>query len=211
MPVPHQWENMPPTTMRAAPFPKPVPIVLPMSRLAEPPRLHHQYRLSGTGAQRARTTRRSFRQPADAFMLLSFGKLGITRTPTATTSPSCSTRTRSILALRSSPSPKPPQAKTHVEWLLWLFVDCCNALPLQTLPRSRSAQSAQKLDGSTPRSHAHTVQHNVDFIGGDFNMSAFSTMGNFFLTRSSWLLAMLSCGALVAWTNHARTARASSP
>ena len=30
------------------------------------------------------------------------------------------------------------------------------------------------------RLHAHMLQHNVDFIGGDFNMSAFSTVGDVF-------------------------------
>ena len=30
------------------------------------------------------------------------------------------------------------------------------------------------------RLYAHMVQHNVDFIGGDFNMSAFSTAGDVF-------------------------------
>ena len=39
---------------------------------------------------------------------------------------------------------------------------------------------AKKRDASTDllrRLHAHMLQHNVDFIGGDFNMSAFSTVG----------------------------------
>ena len=40
---------------------------------------------------------------------------------------------------------------------------------------------AKKRDASTDllrRLHAHMQQHNVDFIGGDFNMSAFSTVGD---------------------------------
>ena len=94
------------------------------------------------------------------------------RTPTATTSPSCSTRTRSDQALRSSPSPRPPQAKTHEEWLLLLFVDCCDAL------RSRSAQST--FTTKLPRNATHQSPRWVTF----------------FQTRSSWLLAMLSCGAI---------------
>ena len=39
---------------------------------------------------------------------------------------------------------------------------------------------AKKRDASTDllrRVHGHMKQHNVDFIGGDFNMSAFSTVG----------------------------------
>ena len=47
--------------------------------------------------------------------------------------PSFPTKTRSNLALRSSPPPKPPQAKTHG--------DCCDAPQLLTLPQSRFAQS----------------------------------------------------------------------
>ena len=42
---------------------------------------------------------------------------------------------------------------------------------------------AKKRDASTDllrRLHAHMQQHNVDFIGGDFNMSAFSTVGDVF-------------------------------
>ena len=42
---------------------------------------------------------------------------------------------------------------------------------------------AKKRDASTSllrRPHAHMVQHNVDFIGDDFNMSAFSTVGDVF-------------------------------
>ena len=42
---------------------------------------------------------------------------------------------------------------------------------------------AKKRDASTDllrRRHGNTQQHNVDFIGGDFNMSAFSTVGDVF-------------------------------
>ena len=42
---------------------------------------------------------------------------------------------------------------------------------------------AKKRDASTDllrRLHAHMLQHNVDFIGGDYNMSAFSTVGDVF-------------------------------
>ena len=63
------------------------------------------------------------------------------RTPTAMTSPSCSSRTLSNLMLRCLPFPRLPQAKTHGEWLPLLSVHCCDALPFQAPPRSRSAQS----------------------------------------------------------------------
>ena len=42
---------------------------------------------------------------------------------------------------------------------------------------------AKKRDASTDllrRLHRYMQQHNVDFIGGDFNMSAFSTVGDVF-------------------------------
>ena len=42
---------------------------------------------------------------------------------------------------------------------------------------------AKKRDASTDllwRQHGYMKQHNVDFIGGDFNMSAFSTVGDMF-------------------------------
>ena len=71
---------------------------------------------------------------------------------------------------------------------------------------------AKKRDAATSllqRLRAQMVQHCVNFIGCDFNMSAFSTVGHVFQTRSSWLPATLSCGALVAWTRLA-CARASS-
>ena len=110
------------------------------------------------------------------------------RTRTATTSPSCATGTRSNLAPLSSPSPKPPQAKTHGEWSLLLFVDCYDALPLRTLPRSRFAVTNHN---NLPRNVTHQPLSCIvfvpawcsmafDFIGGDFNMSALSTVGDVF-------------------------------
>ena len=42
---------------------------------------------------------------------------------------------------------------------------------------------AKKRDASTEllqRLHGYMREHNVDFIGGDFNMSAFSTVGDVF-------------------------------
>ena len=47
------------------------------------------------------------------------------------------------------------------------------------------------------------IWHNVDFIGGDFNMSAFSTVGDVFTDeeqmRNSQRLAIHFCGGLVHW------------
>ena len=47
---------------------------------------------------------------------------------------------------------------------------------------------SKKRDASTDllrRLHAHMQQHNVDFIGGDFNMSAFSAVGDVFADPES--------------------------
>ena len=43
--------------------------------------------------------------------------------------------------------------------------------------------ATKKRDASTEllqRLHGYMLEHNVDFIGGDFNMSAFSTVGDVF-------------------------------
>ena len=64
-----------------------------------------------------------------------------TPTLTAMTSPPCSTKTRSCQVLLSSPSQKPPQAKTHGDLLLLSYVASCVALQLSTHPRPRSVQS----------------------------------------------------------------------
>ena len=61
---------------------------------------------------------------------------------------------------------------------------------------------AKKRDASTDllrRLHAHMLQHNVDFIGSDFNMSAFSTVGDVFCRQSFRFRATLSSGSLVLW------------
>ena len=44
-------------------------------------------------------------------------------------------------------------------------------------------------------------EHNIDFIGGDFNMSAFSTVGDVFTMKNSQRLAIHFCGDLVDWRN----------
>ena len=103
---------------------------------------------------------------------------------------------------------------------------CCTwlataPLVLLTLPQSRSAQLhihnnvPKNRDASTSllqRLREHMILRCVDFIGGDFNMSAFSTLGDVF---SDLEIAApgnsLSCGALVALTRPVMNARASSP
>ena len=73
--------------------------------------------------------------------------------------------------------------------LLLLCVACCDVCLLRAPPQSRVARftsttgSPRNVMQRHPflyRLHAHTVRHDVDFIGGDFNMSAFSTVGDVF-------------------------------
>ena len=64
-------------------------------------------------------------------------------------------------------------------------------------PQHTCALWGKKRDASTDplrRLHAHMVQHNVDFIGCDFNMSACSTVGDVFTDSEfagTWHLAAL--------------------
>ena len=60
-----------------------------------------------------------------------------------------------------------------------------------------------KRDASTEllqRLHGHMKQHNVDFIGGDFNMSVLSTVGDVFSDPEFFQhLVIRFCGDLVRW------------
>ena len=103
------------------------------------------------------------------------------------TSPFCSTRTPSSPTLWLLPSRKTPQAKVR-------GVRSCH----QGLLRRPSLSGtptvtlcsvhihnvvAKKRDACTDlqrRLHGYMKQHNVDFMGSDFNMSAFSTVGDVF-------------------------------
>ena len=72
---------------------------------------------------------------------------------------------------------------------------------------------AKKRDVSTDllqRLHGYMKQHNVDFIGGDFNMSAFSTVGDVFWIQSFQHLAIPFCGDLVRWKSRTVSALSSS-
>ena len=74
-------------------------------------------------------------------------------------------------------------------WYYSSFEHCCDALHFLAHRRSHFAQYTSTM--SWPRSVTHPLisydgyigymkQHNVAFIGGDFNMSAFSTTGDVF-------------------------------
>ena len=105
------------------------------------------------------------------------------RTLAAQTLLSCSTRTWLSLMLSSLLSTNPPPAR-HVEGgctgCSWTVTPpSCGHLLL--CPPSHVV--AKKRDASTSplqALHAHMLQHNVDFIGGDFNMSAYPTVDHVF-------------------------------
>ena len=153
---------------------------------------------SGIQVQRAEIPLRSLQRPAGVFTQPSYKTPVITfttsptsslRTRATRTSPSCSTRTPLSPILRFSPSKKPQPAKTHGAWSHSSFEASCAALLSQAPLRSRSALCTSTM--SWPRNvtlplnnfdacMGTCTQHNVDFIGGDFNMSAFSTVGDVF-------------------------------
>ena len=100
----------------------------------------------------------------------------------AQTLPACSTGTHLSLVLQSLSFTRLRQ------WQLLWFVDSCAVLPFLVPPTVTSCSVhihnvvAKKRDASSSlrRLHAHMFQHNVDFIGRDFNKSAFSTVGDAF-------------------------------
>ena len=111
------------------------------------------------------------------------------RTLATRTSPSCSTRILSSPTLWFSPSKKTPQAKVRGVWFYSSFEACCDALLFLVHRRLHFCSVhihnvvAKKRDASTDlprRLHGYMKQHNVDFIGGDFKMSAFCTVGDVF-------------------------------
>ena len=131
---------------------------------------------SGTQARRAGTPPISSQRLAEGFMRFFFKKPVITsptlRTLATRTSPSCSTGTPSSLTLRFSPSRKTPQAKVPGVRSYSSSEVCCDALHF---PKKRDAST-----DLVRRPHGYRKQHNVDFIGGDFNMSSFSTASDVF-------------------------------
>ena len=93
------------------------------------------------------------------------------------------------LTLWCLPSGKTPQANVLGAWFYSSFEHCCAA---PHFPGHRTVTFcsvhihnvvAKKRDASTEllqRPHGYMKQHNVDFIGGDINMSALSTVGDVF-------------------------------
>ena len=150
--------------------------------------MHHQYRLSVSSTVESRSSaQKSYSDYCSD--LWTFSRSYPTRGPTRT-SPSCSTGTLSSPTLRSLPFRTLHPVRTRGgAWLYSWFEDSCDAFPFPVPPLSRSALYTstmlwpRKRDASTAllhRLHAYMQQHNVDFIVGDFNMSAFSTVGDVF-------------------------------
>ena len=151
----------------------------------------------GTQAQLAETPPQ---RHEDGFMRLSFKKpvimfrtspISSLRTLATRTSPSCSTRTPSSPTLWCLPSGKTPQAKVLGAWFYSSFEHCCAApssstfrdinghIVLSTHSHCRCQEAFASTD-LLQRLHGCMKQDNVDFIGGDFNMSAFFTVGDVF-------------------------------
>ena len=155
--------------------------------------------LSGIQARRAEILPTSSLPPVVGFIQLSFRKpVTMSRTspinswctPTTWTSLSCSTRTPLSQTLQFSHSRPTPRAKVRGAWYYSSFEACSAAslflAHLQSLfARYTNIHNvvAKKRDASTELLqflHAKMLEHNVDFIGGDFNMSAFSTVSDVF-------------------------------
>ena len=153
---------------------------------------------SGIQARRAGTPPISLRRPVEGSMRLFFKKPVIMfRTSPISSLPiqvtrtllSYSTRTPLSLTLWCLPSGKTPQAKVLGAWFSSSFEHCCAA------PHFSGSSTvtfcsvhihnvvAKERDASTEllqRLHGYMKHHNVDFSGGDFNMSALSTVGDVF-------------------------------
>ena len=109
--------------------------------------------------------------------------------PATRTSPSCSLKTPLSLTQKFSHTRLTPQAKVRGVWSYSLSEAYWRRPSLSGTPTVTFCSVhihnvvAKKRDASTDvlqRLHGYMKQHNVDFIGGDFSMSAFSTVGDVF-------------------------------
>ena len=153
---------------------------------------------SGSQAQRAETQPTSLHRLADGFMRLSFKKQAIM----SLTSPISSFRTLAntdlaILLNKDIFEPDPvvfafkedSTSKGTWDMVLLIIRGLLRRPSLSGTPKVTFCSVhihnvvAKKRDASTDllrRLHGYMEQHSVDFIGGDFNMSAFSTVGDVF-------------------------------
>ena len=140
------------------------------------------------------------------------------RTLTTWTSLSCSTRTPLSLTPQFSRSRPTPRAKVRGAWYYSSFVPCCAARLFPAHLQSHFARYistivAKKRDASTELLqflHAKMLEHNVDFIGGDFNMSAFSSVRDVFSDPEFSAPGHPCLWGLVRWMNNIVSALGSS-
>ena len=80
------------------------------------------------------------------------------------------------------PSGKTPQAKVRGAWFCLSFEVCCAAPTVTFCSVHIHKIVAKKRDAPEllQRLHGYMKLYNLDFIGGDFNMSALSTVGDVF-------------------------------
>ena len=105
------------------------------------------------------------------------------------TSLSCSTKTPLSVTLWCSRTRWTPQAKVRGVWFYSSFEACCDALHFLVHRQLHFARytfttlwpkNVMHIPSFLHRFHGYMREHNVDFIGGDFNMRAFSTVGEVF-------------------------------
>ena len=153
---------------------------------------------NGIQAQRAETLLTLSLLPVVSFMQLFFKKPVITSRTSLSSSLcalairtllSCSTKTPSNLTLQFSHTRLTPQAKVRGEWSCSFVRGLLRRPSLSGSPTVTFCSVhihnvvAKKRDASTEvlqRLYGYMREHNVDFISGDFNMSAFSTVGDVF-------------------------------
>ena len=207
------------------PFPKHRPVVLPMVRYGLPKPaghghlrsadgdlMHHQYRLWNPGPAR-RTPTQIIASTCGRFHSVILQEASdhvhhisdqSSRTQVIRTSPSCSARTLlspnlAAIVITEASSSKDTRGTVLLVVRGLLRRPSLSGSPTVTLCSVHIHKVvAKKRDASADllcRLHAHMLQHNIDFIGGDFHMSAFSTVGD----QSFRLQATLSCGSLVLW------------
>ena len=173
------------------PFPKPVTLVLPMSRLAQPrldgpvpladsrsDLMHSQCRLSVQILPAAcdRLHAVILQEPGDHVPRISENFYTYTDGNNLAI---LLNKDTFVPNSASSPSQKPPQAKTHGDLLLLSYVALASPFRCRLTHGHVLFSPLPHLD-LLLRLREHMINHSVDFIGVDFNISAFFTVGGVF-------------------------------
>ena len=172
---------------------------------------------NGTQAWRVNILLILFPQPVRSSMRLFYRKpvimfrtslISLWRSPATRTSLSCSTRILLSLTLQLTHSRPTLRARVPGGMILLIVRGLLRRLSLTGSPTVTFCSVhihnvvAKKRDASTDllqRLHGYMREYNVDFIGGDFNMSAFSTVGDTFTDEDSQRPAIHFSGDLVHW------------